>query len=144
LDNQLGAAFGFATSMSRNKGHLGYSDSWDLGHDYGKSYGILATGGQTQGNTCLVSLTGSGCAPVKNWQVVYDLLVSLNARITRVDLAHDDFAGVYNITAGLEMWSIGQFTTNGRPPNALYMDDFDSGNGKTRIYFKIHGKYKCH
>jgi phage replication initiation protein len=131
LDNQLGAAFGFATSMPRNKGHLGYSDSWDLGYASGHSYGILATGGQTQGNTCLISLNGSGCAPVKNWQAVYDLLVSLNAKITRVDLAHDDFAGVYNITAALEMLALGQFTASGRPPNALYIDDFDSGQGKT-------------
>ena len=69
LDNKLGAAFGFASSGARNKGHLGYSDSWDLGH----GYGILATGGKSQGNTCLVSLNGSGCAPVKNWQAVYDL-----------------------------------------------------------------------
>lgn len=127
LDKQLHAAFGFASSGSRNKGHLGYSDSWDLG----ESYGIIATGGKTQGNTCLISLYGSGCAPVKNWTAVYELLVALNAKITRVDLAHDDFEGIYNITAGLEMLSLGQFTTNGRPPNALYMDDFDSGKGKT-------------
>lgn len=131
LDNKLGAAFGFAVSSSRNKGYLGYSDSWDLGLKNGKSYGVLATGGQTQGNTCLVSLTGSGCTPVNNWQAVYDLLVSLNAKITRVDLAHDDFDGVYNITAALEMWALGQFTTSGRPPNAQYVDDFDSGKGKT-------------
>lgn len=127
LDKQLGAAFGFASSGSRNKGHLGYSDSWDLG----EGYGIIATGGKTQGNTCLVSLYGSGCAPVKNWTAVYELLVVLNAKITRVDLAHDDFEGVYNITAGLEMLSLDQFTTNGRPPNALHVDDFDSGKGKT-------------
>lgn len=131
LDNKLGAAFGFAVSCSRNKGYLGYSDSWDLGLKNGKSYGVLATGGQTQGNTCLVSLSGSGCTPVNNWQAVYDLLMSLNAKITRVDLAHDDFAGVYNITAGLEMWALRQFTTSGRPPNAQYVDDFDSGKGKT-------------
>jgi phage replication initiation protein len=57
----------------------------------GDGYGIIATGGKSQGNTCLVSLNGSGCAPVKNWQAVFSLLVTLNARITRVDLAHDDF-----------------------------------------------------
>jgi phage replication initiation protein len=127
LDKKLGAAFGFASSGSRNKGHLGYSDSWELGH----GYGILATGGKSQGNTCLVSLSGTGCAPIKNWQAVHDLLMALNAKITRVDLAHDDFAGDYNITAGLEMLALGQFTTNGRPPNAQFIDDFDSGKGKT-------------
>jgi len=131
LDEQLNKAFGFSISSSRNKGYLGYSDSWDLGHKYSKSYGVLATCGQTQGNTCLVSLSGSGCTPVNDWQAVYDLLVSLNAKITRVDLAHDDFDGIYNITAALEMWALGQFTTSGRPPNAQYVDDFDSGKGKT-------------
>ena len=127
FDQQLCSAFGFAISETRNKGHLGYSDSWELG----EGFGLLATGGKTQGNTCLVSLTGSGCVPVKNWQAVHDLLVLLNARITRVDLAHDDFQGVYNITAALEMWKLGEFTNCGRPPNALFMDDFDSGKGKT-------------
>ncbi len=68
---------------------------------------------------------------MKDWQAVYALLVSLNAKITRVDLAHDDFAGDYNISAGLEMLALGQFTTNGRPPNAMHVDDFDSGKGKT-------------
>ncbi len=131
LDNKLAIALGFGVSTSRNKGYLGYSESWDLGLKYAKSYGVLATGGQTQGNTCLISLSGSGCTPVANWKAVYDLLVSLNAKITRVDLAHDDFDGVYNITAALEMWALGQFTTSGRPPNAQYVDDFDSGKGKT-------------
>lgn len=127
LDKQLRAAFGFASSMSRNKGHLGYSDSWELG----EGFGILATGGKSQGNTCLVSLNGSGCSPVNDWQAVHDLLASLNAKITRIDLAHDDFAGVYNVTAGLEMLALGEFTLNGRPPNAQFVDDFDSGKGKT-------------
>jgi phage replication initiation protein len=127
LDKQLLTAFGFAVSLNRNKGHLGYSDSWDLGD----SYSIVATGGKNQGDTCLVSLNGSGCMPIKDWQAVYDLLITLNAKITRVDLAHDDFAGVYNIVAGLEMLALGQFNTNGRPPNAQYIDDFDSGKGKT-------------
>jgi phage replication initiation protein len=127
LDKQLHAAFGYAVSMSRNKGHLGYSDSWDLG----ENYGIVATGGKSQGNTCLVSINGSGCIPIKSWQAVHDLIMSLDAKITRVDLAHDDFAGVYNIVAGLEMLALGQFHTNGRPPNAQYINDFDSGKGKT-------------
>ena len=131
LENKIVEALGFGISLSRNKGYLGYSDSWDLGHKYSKSYGILATGGQTQGNTCLISLSGSGCIPINNWQAVYNLLVSLSAKITRVDLAHDDFEGVYNITAALEMWALGQFTTSGRPPNAQFINDFDSGKGKT-------------
>ncbi|CAD6879426.1 probable phage replication protein NMA0782 [Methylomonas albis] len=127
LDDQLFAAFGYATTRFRNKGHLGYSDFWDLGN----GFGILATGGKSQGNTCLISLNGGGCMPIQDWRAVHDLLVLLNAKITRVDLAHDDFAGDYNITAGLEMLALGQFTTNGRPPNAMFVDDFDSGKGKT-------------
>lgn len=127
LSNRLGAAFGFAPGASRNKGHLGYSDSWELGN----GYGILATGGQAQGNTCLVSLNGSGCAPVKDWQAVHALLRSVDARITRIDLAYDDFQGVYNIIAALEMQALGKFASQGRPPAAQYVTDFDSGQGKT-------------
>lgn len=127
LDDQLFAALGYATTRFRNKGHLGYSDSWDLGN----GFGILASGGKSQSSTCLVSLNGGGCTPIQDWQAVHDLMLSLNVKITRVDLAHDDFAGDYNITAGLEMLALGQFTTNGRPPNAMFVDDFDSGKGKT-------------
>lgn len=98
LDKELHNAFGFSSSSSRNKGHLGYSDSWDLVNEYG----IIATGGQSQGNTCLVSLNGKGCCSVKNWQAVYDLIKQLNAKITRVDLAHDDFQGEYILKPGLK------------------------------------------
>jgi phage replication initiation protein len=48
-----------------------------------------------------------------------------------VDLAHDDFAGVFDIATGLGLLATGGFTTGGRPPSAKYVDDLGSGQGKT-------------
>ncbi|MGE0115840.1 MAG: replication initiation factor domain-containing protein [Steroidobacteraceae bacterium] len=57
---------------------------------------------------------------------------NLEANITRVDLAHDDFAGEQiNISRALEWFREGQFSTNGRPPAAQFIDDLGSNKGKT-------------
>ncbi|MGY6215902.1 replication initiation factor domain-containing protein [Methylolobus aquaticus] len=119
--------FGIPVGSKRKSGHLGYTDSWELGH----RVGILAQGGASQGGTCFLSLSGEACALVPNWLAVHGWLVQRDAKITRVDLAHDDYAGVFDIATGLGLLATGGFTTGGRPPTAKYVDDLGSGQGKT-------------
>ncbi len=53
-------------------------------------------------------------------------------KITRVDIAHDDLDGeVVNIHNARKWVNKGLFSQNGRPPNIRYVDDYDSGKGKT-------------
>lgn len=128
LNRQLVPAFGFGLGMPRNRGHLNYTDSWEIG----RGFGIFASGGETVGGTSFFSLSGEGCHAVKDWQAVYGLLQELNARITRVDLAHDDFQGIRDIKLAVAWYVAGEFNSQrGRPPKAEYIDDFNSGSGKT-------------
>jgi len=127
LQNKLGAAFGFTCSQYLKQGFLGYEECWELGDNFGR----LATGGRSQKGTTMISVNGEGCIATKDWQAVYQLLVTLDAKITRIDLAHDDFEGVFDIKAGLQMYATDQFTTNGRPPALQSINDHGSGKGCT-------------
>lgn len=53
-------------------------------------------------------------------------------KITRVDLAYDDFEGkTANIILAKQWYEDGLFNSNGRPPKAKFIDDMGSGEGKT-------------
>lgn len=127
LQNKLGAAFGFTCSKHLKQGFLGYEDSWELGDGYGR----FATGGASQKGTSFININADGCMATKNWPAVYELLKELNARITRIDLAHDDYDGVFDIEAALQMYASGEFTSAGRPPSLKSINDHGSGAGKT-------------
>jgi len=128
LDLQLRESFGFGISTARNRGHLNYSKSWDLG----QGFGVFAAGGDSVGGTCLFSLSGVGCHAVKDWAAVYRLLLKLKAKITRVDLAHDDFKGLRDVKLAITWYMGGKFNSErGRPPKAQLIDDFGLGTGKT-------------
>jgi len=121
-------AFGFGFGPCRHRGHLNYEESWELG----EKYGIFASGGSSVAGTSFISIQGSGCAATKDWQAVHDLVVELNAKITRIDLAHDDYEGIHNIDTALQLYREGAFfNLHGRPPKPQLIDDFDSGDGKT-------------
>lgn len=128
IDSSFREAFGFGIGRARNRGHLNYELSWELGRDFG----IFATGGDSVSGTSFVSLSGTGCHAVRSWTAVHTLLQSLKARITRVDLTHDDEAGAHSVKDAVAAYIAGDFNSaHGRPPKAEYIDDFDSGRGKT-------------
>lgn len=128
LDGLLRSAFGFGIGAHRNRKHLNYERSWEIGD----GYGIFATGGDSVAGTSLVSLSGEGCSVVRNWGDVHLVLQHINAKITRVDLAHDDYEGRIPLTSAVEWYLAGDFHAGkGRPPSGELINDFDSGAGKT-------------
>jgi phage replication initiation protein len=128
LDIALRKAFGFGVGINRNRKHLNYEHSWELG----EGYGIFATGGNSVGGTSLISLSGEGCSVVKDWLAVHDFLDWRKARITRVDLAHDDFDGQISLESVRNWFEAGDFHNGkGHPPTGQFIDDFGSGKGKT-------------
>jgi len=128
LDLEFRKAFGFGLGKDRGRGHLNYEMSWEIGD----GYGIFATGGKSVGGTTYFGLSGQGCCAVKSWGDVHLLLGRLRAKITRIDLAHDDFEGFNDVQLAIRFHLSGQFASGpGRPPNARLIDDFDSGQGKT-------------
>jgi phage replication initiation protein len=85
----------------------------------------------------LVQLTGSGAiASRAGWEKrLYEFLSSIpSARITRVDLAHDDYSGAsYSPTQALEDYIAGKFTSTGRRPTCRQDGNwiFPDGSGLT-------------
>lgn len=78
-------------------------------HGYTKSFAVkslendillnIAYGGSNQNNTIFFGLTGVGCKlAIQGWENrLYDFLnTAIDAKISRVDLAHDDFDGEYS------------------------------------------------
>ena len=128
FDNALRQTFGFGIGSNRNKGHLNYEHSWELGD----GYGIFATGGISVAGTSLISLSGHGCSVVRDWLAVYDFLNQDKARITRIDLAHDDYRGRITLESVREWFAAGDFHAGKEhPPTGQFVDDFGSGKGRT-------------
>lgn len=119
------------------RGWFGYTNRVDLG-----AYGLIAYGGESQRGTIHVELNAHGCARVADWSSFRTWGESEAAKITRVDLAHDDFHGAtVNIEVMKQWYYDDGFTTGGRRPKARLIDDFDSGEGKTLYIGKReHGK----
>jgi phage replication initiation protein len=111
----------------RDRGWCGYKHRVDLG-----TYGLLAFGGTAQRDTYHVEIAGHGCYRVSDWNAVRLWLGTYEASLTRVDLAHDDFAGVtLSVPKALEWFNSDGFSTNGRPPTGQLIDDLGSGKGRT-------------
>ena len=128
LDSDLRSGFGFGFAANRFRKHLNYEQSWEIGDNYG----IFATGGDSVGGTSFISLSGRGCSAVRSWGDAHLLLGKLRGRITRVDVAHDDFEGIHDVRLGLSFYLSGAFAAGrGRPPGARLVDDLDTGKGKT-------------
>lgn len=98
--------------------------------DGGAQVGFIALGGERQRGTYCIEVTGAGCAHVKAWDSLKRKLESAGGRITRVDVAHDDFDGVHDLALCRALHAAGEFTTNGRPP-AFGEQGFDDDSGRT-------------
>jgi phage replication initiation protein len=119
------AFLGIESVEDRKRGMFGYRASLDLG-----GYGLIAYGGEAQRGTVLVSINGEGCRRIADFGRVRRWAESLGARITRLDIAADDYESrAVDIPRAVEAWRQGFFTNGGRPPKARRIDDFGSGEG---------------
>jgi phage replication initiation protein len=121
----------------------GYTTVFDLG-----GAGLLGIGGESQKGTIHVSISGIGCARISDWQALHDWMQSIRVRITRVDLAHDDFDGkILSINNAVQWYRDGLFNTGGRKPQVRNQGDWinsDDGKGRTLyIGLKSSGKMAC-
>lgn len=122
----LGDAFG---SLHERKGGLhGYKSSFNIGN----TGGMLAFGGQR--GTVLVSLPGSACALITDWQACYHLFHDiLKARISRWDGAVDVFDGTPSVDNAVHFYKTGQFNAGGNKPSCSQQGNWieDDGSGRT-------------
>lgn len=122
------AQFGFSSLTDKNKGWFGYQHQHALDEDCG----LIAFGGKAQKGTVHLELTGKGCKVIEDWNALRIWAESVAARITRIDLAHDDFTGETVNLARCRQWlADGLFSMGARPPRTRLIDDLGSGEGCT-------------
>lgn len=105
--------------------------------------GKIAWGGESQRERVYVSLSAALCNRVSNWDRMAAILDLIDARITRVDLAHDDYDGLRNVDEAVAMYDAGMFKSGGRNPICSCQGDWKlvSGHGRTFYVGKRgHGK----
>lgn len=131
LDIDLEHIFGFSTSSCRATGLNFYQQSYVLGEDFG----FVCIGGQR--NTVLIMINGRGCSFAKSgWELrLYNFLQTRAKRpkLTRVDIAHDDFEGKnVNVDWGNMQDGLGGFQLGNRAPNIEHKGNWKRPNGRGR------------
>lgn len=132
ISNRMHHIFGFGITSKNEKGANFYKESWNLGDNWG----MVCYGGQR--GTILVTLNGSGCAAAREgWEnrLKTYLEQTERARITRLDLAHDDYEGrTYTVDRADQDHTDGLFNCGGRNPDCEYRGNWKSPNGKGRTF----------
>lgn len=96
----------------------------------GELVGRIGLGGNKE--TICISLSGAGCKWVTKWEQVYRQLGVLQAKISRVDVAHDDYEGErLNVHALRERAGQGDFVQGGCPPRHRFISDEGHNTGST-------------
>ena len=86
----------------------------------------------SNGSTVCISLSGAGCKYVRNWPNVQRQLERLGARITRCDVAWDDYEGTtLNVRNLRELARNKAFMQGGTPPKWRFIDDEGCNSGCT-------------
>lgn len=108
----------------RSNGGAGFKYSADLCD----GVGLVRWGGESQYGRVLFSMMGKGCSMVSDWAGLAAWLQEHRARITRVDVAHDDFEGrMASIEWAIEQYRAGGFTAGGRTPRHEVFGDWLDG-----------------
>lgn len=146
LPDLLGTIFGFrgevvATAI-RDRRWQFYAQSANLIDRDNEMVGKIGLGGNM--DSVCVSLSGAGTRWVRNWHTVVYELARLGAKISRVDLAHDDYEGKrFNVHAFRERARNNDFMQGGSPPKWSWIDEGNSGTGNTLYVGKKGHKQLC-
>lgn len=91
-------------------------------------------------HTARIELTGEGCRiyeasggndHAERWSLLASLLGCANARISRIDIAADDFKGEHPVSWAIARYEAGDFDKRGQRPKARLIDDMGNRTGKT-------------
>lgn len=122
-----------------------------LQDDSGVRMGHVLWGGEHQSGTLNLHLTGAACSVISEssaWATLQARVESMHgdfserfkinrfnqsggARISRIDVAWDDFEGEYSIERIVDLYKDGMFQTRGRPPSSSCAGDWLGGCGRT-------------
>lgn len=133
VSRRLKSIFGYGVSHKLGYGQHFYQETWQMV----EGWGTVSVGGQH--NTVLVSISGTGlAAAAEGWEVRLRQFLETadRARITRVDLAHDDYTGsAYTVDKADEDHTAGLFNCGGRNPRCEYRGDWKNPDGKGRSFY---------
>jgi len=107
------------TVKNNPTGRFNYQYSATLYAD-GVNAGIIAWGGKNLG--CYVSFMGSGCDALDIARLYQEIKNIPEIKITRIDLAHDDYAGTRSIAVARKYAKKGGFNSGGRPASYMYIE----------------------
>jgi len=122
-----------------------YTWRFSLKDAQGEHVGLIELGGihtmRDDGTrTARIELTGKGCRlyetssdsdHAERWSLLASLLGACDARLTRIDIAADDFAGQYPVEWAIRQYGEGNFDKRGQRPKARLIDDMGNKTGKT-------------
>lgn len=83
------------------------------------------------GEGCRQYEAGNGCDHAQRWSLLASLLGAVDARLTRIDIAADDYLGSWPVSWALERYNDGSFDRRGQRPKARLIDDMGNNTGKT-------------
>jgi DNA relaxase NicK len=144
LSRFLTSIFGYGVIGERTKGLYFYQRAFDLA-DSDKNWGQVCIGGQN--DSVLVSLTAQGLLAAKSgWeQRLYDFVTRIpNAKITRIDLAHDAFNSPKSLEDYFQMYLADLFSLTHSRPSVEQRGDWvnDVQQGRTLYVGKrLSGKF---
>lgn len=138
---KLGEHVSYLNAHDRHQGLFGYKRSFSLTRD-GENCGLVAFDGNN--DTGYVSLSGFGCGGVDMVKFHAFIEKLPDVKITRVDIAHDDLEGSKSVTDWKNIYLMGGFAIKGHAPSVKFIEDYDTGAGKT-LYVgkKQNGKEAC-
>jgi DNA relaxase NicK len=119
VQRQLNPDFEKWEIHNNHHGRFSYKHSANLTCE-GVNAGIVCWGSENYG--AMVSISGTGCQAI-NMKRLYKIVKQLGyVRISRVDLAHDDYDGIYGISEAKKMYRHGLFSLNNMVPNYRYIE----------------------
>jgi DNA relaxase NicK len=131
---------GLSVETDRKGCRRGYAHHFQILTPEGESCGDICWGGERQRGTVSVELTGAGCARVaasrpfaEAWGHVRCLLETVGAKITRLDIAHDDYEGKRDLALAVAMYDAGDFKPSGGggAQPAMNRQGWNDGSGET-------------
>lgn len=136
LFRALARVTGIRKTATRKNGWNGYTNRADL-----DNFGFVAWGGAHQRNTIHVEINGTGCTVVNDWSPFITWLQGeRGGKITRVDLAHDDFLGkTCSIETVYDWYNANGFTNGGRRPKIRRAGDWDDLLAGRTLYIGTRG-----
>ena len=134
----------------------GYPECWDivLGDGDNRESPSLGWVGMSWASDhmrgrCCIHLKAPACLLINDWSRLRGDMPVYQTRITRCDIALDDYEGIHRIEEAKSLWEAGAFVTSGFPPKCQQVinsngsgDTFYVGSRSSDKYFRVYEKGK--